>query len=155
MNDNDEQFKKLTEAFLNKDVQAAKKLLYYAPWVFKVTPEWNDQYLYAEQDCKSRYMEDNDMGPALVHPGLLLNQSLVTRCPSFHLMERMASVHSSDELEWLAPPRVGRTFTVNWELDSIYEKRGKLFSTVLATVVDDENNLIMRRRAHGVFAIGS
>jgi hypothetical protein len=151
---NDEEFNKLTEAFINKDLETAKKLIYYEPWIFKVTPEWNDQYLFAEQDCKSRYMEDTDMGPALVHPGLLLNQSLVTRCPSFHLMERMASVHSMDELEWINPPLVGKTFTVTWELDSIYDKRGKLFSSVLATIVDEDKKVILRRKAHGVFAMG-
>jgi hypothetical protein len=151
---NDEEFNRLTDAFLRKDLAAVKKIVIYEPWVFKVTQDWNDQYLYAEQEYNPHYMEQTDMGPALVHPGLLLNQSSITRCPSFHILEKMASVHSMDELEWVNPPRVGKTFTVNWELVDIYEKRGKLFSTVTATIIDEDKTLIMRRKAHGVFSIG-
>jgi hypothetical protein len=147
----DEDYQRLADMFAKKDVVNLRKLITYDPWVFTVTPEYNEQYLYAGQEYDPRYFEDTDLGPALVFPGLLLNQSLVTRSPSFHLLERMASVHSSDELEWVNPPRVGKTFTVNWTFDDVYDKRGKTFSSVLAIITDEDNNVILRRRAHGIF----
>jgi hypothetical protein len=148
---NDEYYKQIADMFAKKDVVNLRKLITYDPWVFTVTPEYNEQYLYAGQEYDRRYFDDTGLGPALVCPGLILNQSLLTRSPSFHLMERMASVHSSDELEWVNPPRVGKTFTVNWSFDNVYEKRGKTFSSVVATITDQDNNVILRRTAHGIF----
>jgi hypothetical protein len=147
----DEEYRRVADMFINKDVVNLRKLIIYEPWVFTVTPEFNEQYLFAGQEYAPCYFEETDLGAPLVYPGLLLNQSLVTRSPSFHLMEKMASVHSSDELEWVNPPRVGKTFTVNWKFDDVYEKRGKIFSSVLAVIMDDENKVIMRRKAHGIF----
>jgi len=149
----DAKYAQLGRIFQESDTAKLKELIRYQPWVFQVTPEFNDQFLYAEEDCAPRYLEADSSVP-LVHPGLMLNQSLVTRSPSFHLLAKAASVHSSDQLEWINPARVGKTFTVNWEFTDIYEKRGKLFSEITTTVTDDDHTLIMRRKIHGVVMQG-
>jgi len=149
----DEKYAKLAIIFQESNIVKLKELIRYEPWVFQVTPDFNDQFLFAEEDCDPLYVATGDNAP-FVHPGLLLNQSLVTRSPSFHLLSRAASVHSSDELEWINPARVGKTFTVRWEFSDVYEKRGKLFSVIDTTVTDDDNTLILRRKIHGVVMQG-
>ena len=39
----------------------------YAPYSFRVTPDLNEQYCFAEQDYDPRYREKTEAGPPLVH----------------------------------------------------------------------------------------
>jgi thymidylate synthase len=124
------------------------------PYTFLVTPEWNEQYLYAAEDYHPRYLEETDSGPPLVHAGLLLNQSNLTRSPSFGLKTGMAGVHAKEEVEFLNPGRVGKKFRVTWRVVEEYEKRDKLYTVIEALIVDEDRREIMRRRTHGVITKG-
>jgi hypothetical protein len=126
----------------------------FEPFTFRVTPELNEQYLYAVQDYDPRYLESTDKGPPVVHPGLLLNQSNLTRSPSFGLKAGMAGVHAKEEVDFLNPGRVGKQFRVTWRVVEEYEKRDKLYTVVEALIVDEDGREIMRRRTHGVIAKG-
>ena len=66
----------------------------FEPYKFSVTTEFNQQYLEAEEDYDPRYLGDTGAGPAVVHPGLFINHSNVTRSPSFYLPHGMAAVHA-------------------------------------------------------------
>jgi hypothetical protein len=126
----------------------------FEPYTFKVTPELNEQYLYALQDYDPRYLEERDSGSPWVHPGLLLNQSNLTRSPSFGLKAGMAGVHAKEEVQFLNPGRVGKKFGVTWRVVEEYEKRDKLYTVVEALIVDEDGKEILRRKTHGVIARG-
>ena len=51
----------------------------FEPYKFRVTPEFNEQYLEAEEDHHPRYQRETEAGPTIVHPGLFINHSNVTR----------------------------------------------------------------------------
>ena len=121
---------------------------------FKVTPDFNQQYLYAVEDYHPRYLEETDAGPPLVHPSLLLNQSNVTRSPSYRLPPGVGGVHAKEEVEFLNPGRVGKTFRVTWKVVDMYEKRGRAYNVFETSVVDEDGVEILRRKLHGVFARG-
>jgi hypothetical protein len=116
----------------------------FEPFTFQVTPELNEQYLYAVQDYHPWYLEERDSGSPWVHPGLLLNQSNLTRSPSFGLRAGMAGVHAKEEVEFLNP----------WRVVEEYEKRDKLYTVVEALIVDEDGREILRRKTHGVIAKG-
>ena len=126
----------------------------FEPFTFQVTPELNEQYLYALQDYHPRYLGERDSGSPWVHPSLLLNQSNLTRSPSFGLRAGMAGVHAKEEVEFLNPGRVGKQFRVTWKVVEEYEKRDKLYTVIEALIVDEDGREILRRKTHGVIAKG-
>lgn len=126
----------------------------FEPYTFQVTPEFNEQYLYALQDYHPRYLEERNSGTPWVHSGLLLNQSNVTRSPSFGLKAGMAGVHAKEEVEFLHPGKVGKKFKVTWRVIEEYQKRDKLYTVIETVVVDEDGIEILRRRTHGVIAKG-
>jgi len=118
------------------------------PWKFIVTPELNQQYLYAEEDFHEWYIKETDFGPPIVHPALILNMSNGTRSPSFRLEPGQAGVHTRDETFFISPAKVGSTLKVSWKWVEAYEKRGRLFFVSEALVIDDQNTEILRRFIH-------
>jgi len=124
----------------------------YDPWEFQVTPDFNEQYLFAEQDYSPIYFEETELGPPAVHPSLLLNQSNLTRSPSFRLPPKTAAVHTMDEVEFLSPGRVGKKFRVTWKMLEEYEKRGRHYGVLEALIVDEDGLRIMRRVSHNTLA---
>ena len=86
----------------------------FEPLEFIVTPELNQQYLYAEEDFHPRYIEGSEGRPPMVHPGLFLNMSNNTRSPSFYLPPGWGEVHAGEDTEYLNPGRVGKKFRVTW-----------------------------------------
>lgn len=124
----------------------------FKPFVFTVTPELNQQYLYAVEEFSPVYWERSDFGEPLVHPSILLNMSNRTRSPSFFLEPGWASVHASDEAKFVNPAFVGRKFKVSWKVAEVYEKKGRTWNVIDADIIDDSGAEIMRRRLHTVFA---
>ncbi|MBA7696249.1 hypothetical protein ES703_104892 [subsurface metagenome] len=95
----------------------------FEPYEFRVTPEFNQQYLEAVEDFHPRYLQETELGPPIVHASLLVHHSSVTRSPSFYLPPGMACVYAKEEVEYLNPGRVGKTFRICWKVVDIYEKR--------------------------------
>jgi len=81
----------------------------YTPLEFLVTPELNQQYLYAEEEFHVRYVQETEIGPAIVHPALILNMSNDSRSPSFYLPPGVSGLHARDEAFFYNPARVGRS----------------------------------------------
>ena len=113
---------------------------------FRVTEEFNENYLHAVEDLHPRYMQATEAGPPIVHPALLIVFSNHTRSPSFHLDPDMAAIQTHDELEYQNPGRVGRTFRVTFEVIDTYERRGRLYQVVEAPIVDDGGTPVLTRR---------
>jgi acyl dehydratase len=122
------------------------------PFEFVVTPELNQQYLYAEEDFHPRYWNETHAGPPIVHPSLLLNLSNHTRSPSFFLPPGWAGIHGADETSFLRPARVGERLKVTWRVIDAYEKRGKPYQKIEIRVVDEDGLAILRRIYEGTYA---
>jgi len=65
--------------------KGAEGLPQYEPFEFLLTPELNQQYLFAAEDFHPRYFQETEIGSPIGHPGLLLNMSNATRSPSFKM----------------------------------------------------------------------
>jgi hypothetical protein len=124
----------------------------FEPLEFVVTPELNQQYLYAEEDFHPRYIEASGEGPPLVHPGILFNMSNNTRSPSFFLPPGWGEVHAAEETEFINPARVGKKIRVTWKVIEAFEKRGKPWHVLDIMIVDEDGLPIMRRKMTNTFA---
>lgn len=123
----------------------------FEPYEVRITPEFNQQYLYGVEDYHPRYLEEMELDPPIVHPALLLNQSNFTRGPSYSLSPGVFVLHTADEVEFLNPGRVGKTFRVIWKVVDVYEKRGNPYQVVEVLVVDEDGVEILRRRSSNAF----
>lgn len=124
----------------------------FAPLEFVVTPELNQQVLYAEEDFHPRYIQGTEASPPIVHPGLLLNMSNNTRSPSFYLPEGWAEIHAAEDSVYLNPARVGKKLRVTWKVERTYKKRGRPWHVLDILIVDEDGLEIMRRKMTNTFA---
>lgn len=116
-----------------------------APLTVTVTPELNQQFLYAMEDFHQRYIEESKDGP-LAHPGLLLLLSFPSKSPSFRLPAGWASIHAADEVTFLYPARVGSQLLIRWKIVRVWEKRGRQYCETETWIVDDEGHDILSRK---------
>lgn len=119
-----------------------------SPLEFLVTPELNDQYLFAVQDFHPRYV-----GPdAVVHPALLLSLSNSPKSPSYQLLPDSGGMVAQEITEMHSAGRVGESFRVEWELTEQYQKRDRLYN-VIETVVTEVSSRrrVMTREIHETY----
>ena len=117
----------------------------FAPVQFTVTDEHNETYVHAEEDLHPRYMDGD--GGGTVHPALLINRSHHMGSPDFRLDPGMAAVLTHSEVSFMGAARVGRTFTITFDVTGAYERRGRPYQVVDSLVVDDMGAEILRRTA--------
>ncbi|MBA2288250.1 MAG: MaoC family dehydratase N-terminal domain-containing protein [Ktedonobacteraceae bacterium] len=110
-----------------------------------VTPELNQQWLYAMEDFHPRYIEENVDGAPLVHPALLLLMSFPSKSSSFILPAGWAPIHAADEAEFLHPARVGSKLLVRWSITRAWEKRGRQYQEIAARITDEQGYDILHR----------
>jgi len=121
------------------------------PLEFPVTPELNQQFLYAEEDFDSRYIEGTGPELPIVHPALVLCWSNDTRSPSYvapSLSDKKpmwATLHTRDQTFFCNPARVGSRLNVTWTRLGSYEKRGRRYSVSKILVVDEHGTFIVKR----------
>ena len=123
------------------------------PLEFHVTREFNENYLHAVADLHPRYQEATGAGPALVHTGLLVNFSNLTRSPSFHLPDGVSAIYTHEEVEFVGLGRVGETFRVTWKVVDGYERRGRPYQ-VMETLVAGPGGAVLRRTSTNTFIGG-
>lgn len=123
-----------------------------APFEFLVTPELNQQYLYAIEDFNPIYIDGDESTGPVVHPAILLNMSNRTRSPSFYLEPGWAAIHAADDAQFVNPASVGKRFRVTWKVELVYERRGRPWQTMNVLIVDEDGTEILRRKSHGTFA---
>lgn len=121
---------------------------------FVVTPELNQQFLYALENYHRRYIEERDGLPPLVHPVILLHHTPRTRSPSYRLAPGMGSVFARDRTQFLSAARVGQPLQVSWRIDACYERKGRLFQDYSAHLTDASGVLILDRQMTSVFRMG-
>lgn len=123
------------------------------PLEFQVTREFNDNYLHAVEDLHPRYQEATGARPALVHTGLLVNYSNLTRSPSFHLPDGVSAIYTHEEVEFVGLGRVGETFRVTWNVVDSYGRRGRPYQ-VMETLVAGPGGAVLRRISTNTFIGG-
>ncbi|TAK79964.1 MAG: hypothetical protein EPO20_30345 [Betaproteobacteria bacterium] len=115
---------------------------------FTADADLNRRYVEAEDAFHPRYLVGEAGHPPIVHPGLLLNRSSNTRSPSFRLDEDELGIHSRGEYHFKNPAYVNDRFTVCWDYAESYEKRGRPYVVIEATVIDGDRREILRWREH-------
>ena len=124
------------------------------PLEFHVTREFNENYLHAVEDFHPRYLEDADGDAPLVHTGLLVNYSNLTRSPSFRLPEGVSAIHTHEEIDFAGTGRVGETFRVTWRVTGTYERRGRRYQVMEASVTGPKGRPVLRRVSINTFTGG-
>lgn len=122
-----------------------------APLSFTVTPEWNQQYCYAQEDFDPRYTGSLTGTPAEVHPTLLLSMSANTKSPGFRLAPNTGSILSEQSCRFFHPAHVGKRIDVAFRVTRIYEKQDRRRHVVESTVTDEDGTLVLRRESHLIF----
>lgn len=123
----------------------------YEPLEFEVTPDLNQQFLYAVEDFNPVFLEDMDGKPPLVHPVLLMHMSPRTRSPSYRQAPGMGSAFARDRSTYLGPAYVGSRLRVTWRVEKTYEQRGKIYQDYVAQVQDQNGNPVLRRELSSTF----
>ena len=123
----------------------------YAPLEFVVTPDLNQQFLYAVEDFNPLFLEGRDGRPPLVHPVLLMHMSPRTRSSSYRQAPGMGSAFARDRSTYLNPGYVGSKFRVTWTISNTYEQRGKIYQDYVALVRDEHGTDILRRELSSTF----
>lgn len=123
----------------------------YEPLEFVVTPDLNQQFLYAVEDFNPLFLEGKDGNPPLVHPVLLMHMSPRTRSPSYRQAPGMGSAFARDRSAYLGPAYVGTKLRVTWKIVNTYEQRGKIYQDYVALVRDENARDILRRELSSTF----
>lgn len=120
----------------------------YAPLEFVVSAEMNQQFMFAQEDFDPRYLAKGDGRAAQVHPSILLQMAANTKSPSFKLAPGTGSILSEAETTFIAPVAVGERLTVNWRVTRAYEKRGRRYYVMAATITDGNAAPVLERTLH-------
>ena len=123
----------------------------YAPLDFTVTPEMNQQFLFAQEDFDARYVEGQGGAPPLVHPSILLQMAANTRSPSFRLAPGTGSILAEADTQFLSEVHVGTNLVVRWRVTERYEKRGRRYYVMIAEIDDERGTAILKRSLHLTF----
>lgn len=121
---------------------------------FTVSPSFNQQFLYAQEDFDPRYTGDGGSGggwPAEVHPALLLQMSANTRSPSFKLAPGTGSVLAEATVRFHNPAAVGTPLRVDWTVTGEYEKRGRRYCIMEARMTAEDGRPVLTRELHLTF----
>lgn len=124
---------------------------HYEPLEFIVTPDLNQQFLYAVEDFSPIYLLGSNGNPPIVHPVLLMHMSPRTRSPSYRQAPGMGSAFARDRSSYLNPGYVGSSFRVSWTVIDTYEQRGKIYQDYVAVVHDENGTEILRRELSSTF----
>lgn len=123
----------------------------YEPLEFVVTPDLNQQFLYAVEDYAPIYLEGREGRPPLVHPVLLMHMSPRTRSPSYRQAPGMGSAFARDRSWYSNPGYVGSRFRVTWTVSRTYEQRGKIYQDYVAVIADQHSRQILKRELSSTF----
>ena len=111
---------------------------------FTVSPEFNEQYLFAQADYAGQYVSDGK-APAKVHPALLMQMLAQTRSPGYWIPQGIGAVVGSATTKFFRRAWVGETYKVTWVVTKIYEKRGKRYQEVECRLLDAAGALLIER----------
>ncbi len=141
----------MTEATTEKFADELEPGDRYESLEFVVTPELNQQMLFAQEDFDTRYIEARDSHPPIVHPAVLMQMSANTKSPSFRLKPKTGSILGEEVIEYLGTAYLDRKLRVEWEVVKAYEKRGRNYYVMEARITDADGAQILKRELHLTF----
>lgn len=118
---------------------------FYQPVEFTVTPEFNEQYCFGEEDYHPRYITGVDGKPPLVHPGLLLNMTNYSKPVDYRLPEDCTSLQAGDETRFKGHAYVGDSFRVTYQRTKNFEKRGRNYFEHRMVLTNSRGEELMER----------
>ena len=124
------------------------------PLEFEVTKEFNENYLHAVEDFHPRYQRGTSSTRSLVHVGLLINYSNLTRSPSFQLPKNVSAIHSHEEIDFIGLARVEDILAVHWIVKDRYERRGRIYQVMETMIYGPGEKKIIRRVSTNTFVGG-
>ena len=124
---------------------------HYEPLEVWVSPELNQQILFAQEDFDPRYFDETEFESPHVHPTLLLIFSANTKSPSFRLAPGTGSILAEATTEFFNPAHVNKKLHISWKITNTYEKRGRKYQVMEALMVDEDGLKILRRDLHLTF----
>ena len=124
---------------------------HYEPLEYVVSPELNQQLLYAVEDFDPIYIHGKGGRPPLVHPVLLLHMMPRTRSPSYRQAPGMGSAFARDKTRFLSPAYVGEPLRVTWTITDTYEQRGKIYQDYVAATHNGRGTELVRRELSSTF----
>jgi hypothetical protein len=128
----------------------------YQSLEFSVSPEFNQQFLFAVEDYNPIYIEGHQGGPPVVHPAVLMYYSPRTRSPSFRQAPDMGSAMAQDSAVYHGAAYVDTPLRIDWLILNTYEKRGKIYQDYIARVLEarTERLILERTMASTFFSLG-
>lgn len=120
------------------------------PMEVHISKDLNDQMLFAEDDFNPIYQSDVEGTRGVVHSGVLLNLTNPVRSPGYSWAEGTLGVHAREDTTFHSMMPVGKTAVLSWEVQDVYERRGRRYNVVDATVTC-EGKVILKRRVYETY----
>jgi acyl dehydratase len=118
----------------------------YKPYYFTVDKPLNDQYLFALEDYDPMYTGGVGNGrPAMVHPGVLLSSSNISRSPSYFSPPGTHAMFSRDLITFLSPANIGEELRMDCTVTDVFEKRGRSWFVTEALIRGSDGRVSIRR----------
>ena len=124
------------------------------PLEYEVTCNLNTDYLQAIEEFQPRYQRGTSSTKSLVHVGLLINYSNLTRSPSFQLPKNVSAIHSHEEIDFIGLARVEDVIAVHWVVKDRYERRGRIYQVMETMIYGPGEKKIIRRVSTNTFVGG-
>lgn len=116
----------------------------YKGFSLTVTPEHNDQYLFALEDFGRDFLGGDDR-KAIVHPGLLMNFANITKSPAHVAPPGTHSMFARDQLDFVSPAVVGERLDFDITVVAVYDKRERSWHEIEAAIHGEDGRLVLRR----------
>lgn len=122
----------------------------FGPTVHVVSPDENEQILFAVGDYNPCYLPSKGGTPGLVHPAFLLRLN-VRELATYRPTPTSVGVHARDEVRFYRPIRVNEPFAVTWTVERFYEKKGKPYWVRRMVITNEAGETCMTRLMHVAF----
>lgn len=115
------------------------------PRFFSISPEVNQQCLFAQEDFHPRYLPRADGEAEIVHPAIALQMLANTKSPSYKVPEHIAAILTETYMQFFEPLRVGKNYVSRWQVARTYTKRDKPYHEIRGEISDEAGRPVARR----------
>ncbi len=117
----------------------------FGPFEYVISKQLVTDYRTAIGDFEIDHIDGEEVAP------LTLLTFPVLQLTSTRWQPRPGSVHASQTFESLAPIRVPSVLTVTGQLTEMYLRRGRRYSVIEATVLNEDGTVVARGRTVGLY----
>lgn len=139
-----------TTPFSWEDVRIGDTL---EPRTMTITEDMVQVYAAGLDQHHPWFIEGSPFGGRIAQP-TLLDRDIGTRLFSAKWDSSPGSLHARQDMEFIAPLRLGETYEITAEVSGKYEKRGKRYMSIDATCADKEGQPALRGRYVRMLSLG-